>query len=267
MTGVLEAKQDGGKLTGTLAGRVNKKKRKYRHPKSKLGVRRNSIYNRYIDAQSLEDAVLKLILQVAKDAPDMRKRVATALERLGSASSDKTRLAELQQQREETAKHFQRISLAMTDEDQADIKPALDKLRSQRRSIEAQIEKISGRVGLSSMDPSAIIDAVMGRLADLPGQVDDLAPGIRRDLIEAFVEKVVIDLETKDAEVVLRLPTWAFKSASETAGKGRLVTNSLSSDVYEEPPRLNVSLGLADCELVKELSLRRVCYRCRRRAA
>ena len=268
LTGLLQAKQDGGRLTGTLTGKVNKKKRKYRHPKSKLGVRRNSIYNRYIDAQSLEDAVLGLILHVAQDAPDMRKRVARALDGLTSASSDENRLAQLQQQREDIAKQFQRITLTMTEDDQADIKPALDKLRAQRRSVEAQIEKISGRVGLSSIDPNAVVDAVMGRLADLPNQVSDLDPAARRDLIEAFVEKVVIDLETKDAEVVLRLPPWAFKSASSAAGEGRLVTSLLSPVVDETPPRLIVFLGAADCEYRHHpAGQNRICYQCRRRAA
>jgi len=265
LTGLLEAKQDGGRLTGTLTGRVGKKKRKYRHPKSKLGVRRNSIYNRYIDAQSLEDAVLAMILQVARDAPDMRLRLAKALESINSASADESRLAQLQQQREDIAKQFQRITLTMTEEDQADIKPALDKLRAQRRSVEAQIEKFSGRVGLSSMDPHAIIDAVMGRLANLPDQVDYLDEGARRDLIEAFVVKVIIDLETKNAEVILRLPPWAFKSASGAAEEGRLVTSRLSSVVYETPPLLTVFLGKANCQYEK--GHRSVCYRCRRRVA
>ena len=233
-----------------------------------MGVRKNSIYNRYIDAQSLEDAVLGLVLQVAQDTPNMRQRVADALASHGSPSSDSTELTQLQQQREDIAKQFQRISLTMTEEDAADIKPALDSLRAKRRSIEAQIEKISGRVVLSSITPEILIDAVMGRLADLPNQVCDLEAGTRRDLIEAFVEKVVIDLETKDAEVVLRLPPWAFKTAFGATGEGRLVTNSLSPTVYETPPILSVSLGLADCQYhYKPAGHERVCYYCRRRAA
>lgn len=268
LTDVLVAKQDGGRLTGVLCGRVNKKKRKYRHPKSKLGVRKNSIYNRYIDAQSLEDAVLGVILQVIQDAPDMHKRVERALETLGSPSSDETELDQLQQQREDIAKQFQRISLTMTEEDAADIRPALDKLRAKRRSIDAQIEKISGRVSLSSIAPDVIIDAVLGRLADLPDQVSDLDATARRDLIEAFVEKVVIDMETKHAEVVLRLPPWALKEASGGAGGGRLAHSSLSPNVDETHPRLTVFLGAADCEYrLKNTGQDRVCYRCRRRAA
>lgn len=74
-------------------------------------------------------------------------------------------------------------------------------------------------------------------------------------------ERVVVDMATKDAEVSLKLPNWAFERGFGV----RAANSSRSQTSRETPPRVVVQLGFADCRYVHWG--RQVCYTCRRRAA
>lgn len=266
LTDLLVDKEFGEKLSGTLCGKVGKKKRKYRHPRGRRGYRKGSPYNAYLPAPALEAAVLDLVLQVAANAPDLKGRILAAIKKQDDGSDSEQELAALDKQREDVAKRLQRISMTMTDDDLDDIAPVLDSLRSQRRSIDERIEKISGKVELSSIDPEVVIDNVRARMTGLE-DIGAIEPSVKRDLLEAFVEKVVVDMGTKDVEVFLKLPNWALKSAIAASEGGRLAHSSLSPIVDETPLSAVFSLGYADCKYVYRLGERSVCYRCRRRAA
>ena len=267
LTGLLVARQDGETLSGILCGKVGKKVRKYRHRKSSRGYIKGSIFNNYIRAAELESAVLELVFEVVADVPQLRQRIMDVMARRESATDSQQKLERLKKNRKELAAQVCRILANMTEEDEQDMQPELDRLRRRRRDLDAQIEKISGELRYASDDPKALADGVIARLQNLPKDAGGLDAATKRDLLQAFVEKVEVDMATKDAEVFLKLPSWALEAASKAAGKGRLAHNSPSPTVDETHPLLSAGLAFADCRYIHDRSNRRVCYRCRRKAA
>jgi len=123
-------------------------------------------------------------------------------------------------------------------------------------------EKFSGQLQTAKQDPSEVAQRVLANLKQLPRQLDDLTPVMKRHLVMGFVERVEVDMGTKDAEVFLKLPSWALN-------EGRLENSSPSSTVDETNPLVGIRLALADCKYhyVRGSKTRQVCYKCRRRQA
>lgn len=268
LTGLLVDNQYGEPLTGTLCGKVGKKVRKYRHRRGRLGYIKGSPYNNFIRAPELESAVLTQVFEVIADAPAIRQRIFDAIDSQPSTTETQKKHVDLQSERKQIAEQVQRIAAALTDEDLDDAKPVLDRLRTRRREIDAQIEEISSEISRAALDPAALADTVLARLQDLPAHAHDLDAIVKRDLLQAFVGKIEVDMETKNAEVFLQLPPWAMKSALEGSGEGRLAHSSPSSTSYETHPTPTIRLAWADCRYHHvHGSNRPVCYRCRRKAA
>ncbi|MEM6392777.1 MAG: recombinase family protein [Planctomycetota bacterium] len=267
LTDLLFAKQDGGRLSGILCGKVGKKVRKYRHLNTKRGYVKGSIFNHYIRAAELESAVLTVVLETVADVPHLRQRIRSIMSQEQSASDTQRELDQLKKEREKVAQQFRRIMANMTDEDRDDIQPELNRLRARRRDLDAQIEKISGRLQYAADDPNEVADAVVARLQELPKDASGLTPMTKRELLRAFVEKVEVDMATRDAEVFLKLPPWSLSPATSDDAGGRLGPTSPQQTASETHPILSVLLGFADCRYVHDRLRRQVCYRCRRRAA
>ena len=85
-----------------------------------------------------------------------------------------------------------------------------------------------------------------------------------REVLNGFIERVVGDMETKQVEVTLALPAWAFNENGDSQPM-RLVGRSPSSTSYETHQKTTIVLAVADCEYVK--GQRSICYKCRRRKA
>ena len=94
LPGRVVAKRDGAPLTGVLCGKVGKKKRKYRHRRGRVGYRKGSIFNNYMDAEALERAVFELTVEITTDAPQMQERIEAAVE-CGAGADEVNRELEL----------------------------------------------------------------------------------------------------------------------------------------------------------------------------
>ena len=261
LTGLLVAKQDGGPLVGVLCGRVGKKVRYYRHPGGSVGYTKGSVYNKMIPAVPLEEAVLDLISEVISNAPDIRARVLEAVTATAAPADAEQELAQLHQRREEITRRRRFIVRNLDKDTLADIKPELDRLTAEGRSLGRRIAQLEQSQRHAAEDPEDIADRVLARLTTLGETTADLSPTTRRELLEALVERVEVDMETKDAAVLLRLPAWALAED----GTMRLAASSASSTIHETH-FLAIPLGYADCRYHHvHGSHEPVCYRCRRR--
>lgn len=108
LTNLLVAKQDGEPLTGVLCGKVGKKVRKYRHRRANRAYRKGSIFNNYIRAAELEDAVMAHIGEVVADTPDLRQLVLAAIRAAEPEGDGEQSLSAL---RTERGKLAQRVCL------------------------------------------------------------------------------------------------------------------------------------------------------------
>ena len=267
LTGRLVAKQDGAPLTGVLCGKVGKKKRKYRHRRGQIGYRKGSIFNNYMDAESLESAVFKLIVESTADAPQMQKRIEAAVEREAGADEADRELESLESRRKKVAEKVERLYLA-DEEDKADLEPALKRLKAERRELDAAIADMRASLAHAEFDPAEVTARVQERMASLTAaDLAALPAPAKRELVEAFVERVEVDMETRDAEVFLRLPSWALESSIPANGGGRLAAGSASPTIHETHPASPIRLAWADCRYRNvHGSQEPVCYRCRRKA-
>lgn len=264
LTDLLYAKQDGAPLTGVLCGRVGKKKRYYRHRRGRVGYRKGSVYNKLIPAKELEDAVLELIREVISDTPNIRRRTLAAIERELKASAQQPDLDQLIQQRNAIAKRVQLIVKTLDPETLADAQPELDRLAEQRRDLDQQIAQSKTFSRGTSEKPEAFADRVIERLGQVRAGFDGMSSNGKRALLKQFVERVEVDMESKDAEVTLRLPAWALQEGDSVM---RLEDSLGSQTGCETHPTLIVPLGTTDCDYDYVPGRRWVCYRCRRLVA
>lgn len=211
--------------------------------------------------------MFQLIRHCLADTPRLRERVIAAV-RAQAPAADEQALTELRQQRAALAKRVQLIVQTLDEASLADAEPELDRLGQQRRALDQQIAQHEQAQQYEDEDPEALADHVVARLSSLEKHLDDLPPALRRELIEAFVARIEVDLETKNATVNLRIPPWAL-------GKGDsavcLANSSLSSTGHETHHGcgLVIHLAHADCRYTHKPGCTTVppCYRCQRRAA
>jgi hypothetical protein len=264
LSGLLLAKQDGGGLVGVLCGRVGKKVRYYRHKRGRTGYRKGSVFNRLIPVEPLETAVVGVVQEILADLPNLRERVMAFVREQSEAAGDGAALEDLRRRREQVRRRTELIVSTLDEETLADARAELERLRAERRSLDEQIASAEAAEQARTTDPEATADRVVAQLSEMAANMKTMPKFALRQALGGLVEKVVVDMETKEAEVTLALPAWAM-SASKGQEAMRLVGTSASSTYYQTHQRLTVVLAVADCRYVK--GKHSVCFDCRRRKA
>jgi transposase len=129
----------------------------------------------------------------------------------------------------------------------ADVKPEIDRLTERRHELDKQIAQAQRAMQRTSEDPEAQADQIIERIASLDLDWSILSPAMRRDLVQQFIEKVEIDMETKEAEVSLRLPSWALQNGDLAM---RLEQSSPSQTVDETHSLVGIPLAYANCRYI-----------------
>jgi hypothetical protein len=211
----------------------------------------------------LEKAVLALVQEVLADVPQLRERVERFVkEQSEAAPVDSERLDEMRKQREAVRRRTEMIVSTLDEETLADARQEIERLRTERRHLEEQIAAAEVAVKAKVLDPSKVADDVVNRVSALSKFfLGDMPTFAVREVLNGLVEKVVGDMETKEVEVTLALPSWAL-SENGDAKPLRLVGTSASSASYETQRVLTLKLVFADCRYV--LTSSKACYECRR---
>lgn len=262
LSGLLVAKQDGGKLVGVLCGRVGKKVRYYRHRRGRTGYRKGSIYNRVLMAEPLETAVIGVLQEVLADLPILRQRAKESIAQQSQAAVEGAALDDLRNRREQLRRRTELIVASLDEATLADARQELDRLSTKRRDLDVQIKAAEAVAQAGLIDPEQIADRVVAKATALSANLKTLPTFALREVLAAVVEKVVVDMETRHAEVFLSLPIWLSDRAMGVEPM-RPVGTSPSSTSYQTHQRWSIVLDVADCVCLKESS--RVCYRCQRR--
>jgi hypothetical protein len=269
LTGLLVAKQDGDTMTGIPCGAKGKKVRYYRHRRGRRGYIKGSVYNRMISAEPLEQAVIEAAQSVLLDLPNLEQQIAAAVDQqLAADGSDAARLDELRRQREQVRSRTELIVRTLDEETLADAQSQLDLLKTRRRELDEQIAAAESAMRMRELDPADLAAATRAQLTALPQTWRELPRFQLRQMLSGLVQKVVVDLETKDIEIHLTATIQTAKP-EKTALVGqkalRPVGTSLSPASYQTHQPLTIHLGLTDCNY--RIKSSRVCYTCRRRPA
>lgn len=266
LTGLLVAKQDGEPLTGVLCGRVGKKVRYYRHRRGRRGYRTGSIFNRLLQAEPLERAVIGILQEVLADIPLLRERILRfAVEQSSTAENQDGKLEELRDRREKLRRRTELIVSTLDEETLADARLELDRLGAQRRQLDEQIAGAEAAEQARTISPEEIADTVAARLQSLSAELKSMPTFALRQMLGTLIEKVVADMETRQIEIHIAVPAMALAGLKQGEITMRPVGSSASSASHETHQGLTITLGFADCTYVK--LQRSVCFECRRRAA
>ncbi len=265
LSGLLFAKQDGESLVGVLCGREGHRSRHYRHRRGRRGYRKGSIFNNQFNAVRVENAIVDIVAEILRNLPELREQIVAAIaEQTRALANGQSDIDELRKRREKLKKRTELIVSTLDEDTLADAKAELERLGAERRGLEDRISAAEAVEQNSSADPQQIADAVIAQLTDLPVTLKSMPTFSLRQVIGTFVQKVVGDLETKDIEINLSLPAWAFLQNNADSAM-RQVGNWPSSCSYETHHEQVVRLGIVDCQYIRSSNL--VCYNCRRRAA
>ena len=230
LTGLLYAKQDGEPISGILCGRVGQKERRYRHRRGNRQYQKGSLYNRTINAQLLEGAILDVLRDLLADAPMLRERVMTTLATEGPDDDAEERLTKLRAERAALQRRVELITQTLSEESLDDAQAELHRIDQRRRELQAEVAHLERQATPAEQSPDDVADAVIAKLGSLKDQLDSLSPAAMRELLQAFIERVEVDLETRDAEIVFRLPP---REAEKGDLAMRLANSSRSSTVDE----------------------------------
>lgn len=265
LSGLLFAKQDGEGLVGVLCGRVGHKVRYYRHRRGRRGYRKGSVCNRVLPAEPLEKAVLDVVQEVLTDLPTLREQILKVATEQSAVTDDGVALEELRACREQLRKRTELIVSTLDAETLADARPELERLRLERRSLDDQIAAKESAAQARTVNPVELTERIVATLADLSVKMKTLPTFAMKQMLATVVEKVVVDMESKEVEIFLATPSSLVIPQQNGTDAMRLVTTSASSTSDETHQRHVVRLAIVDCHYVKLPTS--VCFECRRRPA
>ena len=265
LTGILRAKQDGDPLVGVLCGRVGQKVRYYRHRRGRRGYRIGSAFNKMINAETVERAVIDAVKATLLDTENLREKLRQMLaaEAHATAAVD---VDELRRQRDGLKKRTEFIIAEFDEETVADAHAELDKLKAQRRSLDEQIAAAATSAKNSpEVNDDVAIDRLIAKVENFFKEMHSLSNHLIRDWLQALLVAVVVDMETKGIEITVQLPKGLLKTALSGQKAMRLVSTSASSTDYETHRPESNRLAIVICDA----SIRRIglCYSCRRKTA
>lgn len=271
LSGLLYAKQDGEPLVGVLCGRVGKKVRYYRHRRGRRGYIKDSIFNKMIPAQPIEDTVVALVGEVLTSDESLRDRIIAFVETEARRTTPTEQIADMQKHRDQIRRRTELIVSTLDEETLADARAELDRLKAERRTLDEQIAAAEAAMKMRSVDPQAVADAVLAQFRAMAANVADMPKFALRQLLGSVVSRIEIDMATKAAEVSLMVPLDEKFFCGDLGGLEamRPVGTSASSTSNETHQQVRVALGRFDCterRIDGRGFIKQPCYVCRRAA-
>lgn len=265
LKGILTSKQGGHPMTGRKTGRRGKRVRYYAVSRGASVPVRGSILKRLIPAEPIEQAVIAALRNVLLAKAELRQTVERMVrEQTSMARLDDADVAKLRKQRETIAAKLSFI-IDELDEIGRDVaKGKLAQLQAQLRALDEQISSAKRSVGASDADAETIAGDVLDQLDDLAQSIHELPPTAMRRVVQLFVARLEVDLETRAVELELRLPRWAIGTANAIHTACASATE-LHAGEQPRHTAFGTILALLECERQKQGPS--VCYACTRRRA
>lgn len=154
-----------------------------------------------------------------------------------------------------------------------DAAPELARLDVRRDELDALIAQRQAEHRPLREPVDRVIDRAMARCQRLAAEIGTLPGPTMREIAATFFTRVEGDMETKNVEVSIALPTFVLEARKNPAGEkevdqhdlvamcvGRSFRSSVSSDTQHR-----IALAAALCKYQR--GQRDVCYQCRRIAA
>lgn len=208
LKGILRARQGGYVLTGRHTGKATCKKRYYAVSKAFRCPTKDKTMRRMVPADPLEEAVLAALVEVLTDCQRVHEMMEAVVRR--ELRADQAQDTSLDDLYKEKASIDQKLGFVLDEMDQLGqeaVRAKVQQLQGRLQVVVDQIRrKTAPRPDLD--DPAPIADALCERMHAFADEVPALSPAALRELLQSFVSKLVMDLETREGEIVFSLPDW-----------------------------------------------------------
>ena len=230
LKGILHSKQGNEPMTGIPTGRKGSKYRYYRVNRAYVAPDGDAVMRRMIPADPIEQAVLETVKQTLFGLPALRERIERQVRaELDATSRDNARLDELVRERQAIRGKLKLI----VDRFDSEMKDLLDDeigaLKAQLRSVNERISRCEAAKPTDDKAVSEIVDQTVTAIHDLANTLGNAPPATLRQLLQILVSRLVVDLETRDVELEISLPS------TVDAGKMRMcLVGDLACKSYNE---------------------------------
>jgi hypothetical protein len=157
------------------------------------------------------------------------------------------RLEDLRLRREQLRKRTALLVQTFDEETLADAKEELDRMKTERQTLDEQIASIARVQKMESQNPEAVVENVIQRLKQWGEELPSMAAFPSRQVLGNLLISVVGDMETKEVEVQFALPSWVVWESKNAEKAMCLEPNSGSPISFETHQQNAVELGMARC--------------------
>lgn len=204
---ILRSKQGDFSMSGTITG---KNYRYYRVGSAYKTPDPDKSLRKLIPAEPLEKAVLALVQSTLTSTPNLRELIDRQVRaQVDTVARDNLQLEKHYAERETIRKQ---LTLVMDHFD-----PAMKELVAEKLGeLQAQLRTVNDRIArcelVAPADETAIeqmIDETVAAVSDVGQMMGNAPPALIHRYLRLFVGSLVVDLETKDVDLEIRLPLGA----------------------------------------------------------
>jgi hypothetical protein len=211
LKGVLRSKQGGHPMTGTVRG-IGNGYRYYLVSRGQMVPGANPVLHKLIPAAPIETFVKKLVAQTLTSVPDLRQRVIEALKAEQAALHKADKEAEaLRRELGELERQARSLSDLLKQCDEPTLKQQLLAAAMRMNAIRNRLEACASAEMLGNDAIENLADQVVADLTKRAAALELMSPPQVRQILDLLVEKLEVDLETREVEAILSLPAHALR--------------------------------------------------------
>jgi len=167
-----------------------------------------------IPAEPLEECVVAIVRAMLLRATDIRERIKAAIHQqhcetaVGGAD-----INELKKKRDEIARKLEFALDALDEIGRDAAKAKIKRWQTELRTIDERIRRAQPASKPRGNDVETTVNAIIERIGELGRSMDGMSNVALRRLIETVVHRAVVDLETRNVELELKLPSWLMDAS------------------------------------------------------
>ena len=263
LKGVLRSKQGKHLMTGRVGGKKGKEVRTYAVAKGHNIPRTNNVLAKRIRAKPLEDAVMGVVRQVVTSQPNLKAALKKLIEQnIRQVQDDSKNPDQLHKEIERKQKQIILLSDGVELEEDDVLTNKVKKIKAEIWALKRRQQTSPQQAKRKDLDPDTLAKAMAKELQSHATKLNQRNNPHVGSLLGLLISRMEADLETKEIEIELSVPTWVGTALNS---RGPLGLDELTaySPINETHSKNELSLGVFDCRYAQNP----VCYTCKRRIA
>ena len=265
---LLHSKQGNYPMVGRTTSQKKKRiHRYYRINESECFTKKGSLIRKSIPAEPLERAVLGVVKETLGACDDLGSLVESHVSRLSAANVDgaQDRLT-LENEDKTLARRIRLFYETAGDggEDDGELRETVSKMKARRAEVQNRLSFLNASGSTSPVDPAMIRDHVLSQFGNVLQQLDGISMHHFRRLVNMLCTNMSVDLETRQLDFEVRLPSWAMSNATSIATTVGLVSQQDPQMWYAAHNLPDLKIAQIRCEHRRKNMKAPICYQCRR---